>query len=170
MFGSAAIASLMLGCAWTVYANVFAANVYPTLGSSSFDAPLVKRPLAVAAQTPATIINNVFAALPEPAPVISAPATVPAGPSLSFEDRFAASAPQGEMPKQALAPQLAEAAKPADTPKPADAPRLAEAPKPAECAEAASRGVAAAGASGRGAGAVAGRAFRRCEVCGCQIC
>ena len=28
-FGGAAVASLVLGCAWTVYANVFGASVYP---------------------------------------------------------------------------------------------------------------------------------------------
>src|SRR5476649_2538600 len=37
MFGSVAVASLMLCCAWTLYANVFGANVYPTLSSASFD-------------------------------------------------------------------------------------------------------------------------------------
>ena len=48
--GGAAIACLVLGCAWTVYANIFRADVYPHLGSANFDAPVIKRPAAVAAQ------------------------------------------------------------------------------------------------------------------------
>src|SRR3979411_1989568 len=40
--GSAAVAGLVLGCAWTVYANILAANVYPTLGSVSYDTPVSK--------------------------------------------------------------------------------------------------------------------------------
>jgi hypothetical protein len=124
MFGSVAVASLMLGCAWTLYANVFGASVYPTLSSTSFDSPVIKGPFALAARSPAAIINNAFAALAEPAPVISAPTTVLSGSTLSFEDRFAAAAPQGEAPK------LAEAVKPAQAPKLAEAPRPQEAPKP----------------------------------------
>src|ERR1700722_9007797 len=48
-FGSAAVASLVLGCAWTVYSNIFAAGVYPSLSSTSFDTPVIKRPPSVAA-------------------------------------------------------------------------------------------------------------------------
>ena len=136
-FGSAVVASLMLGCAWTVYSNVFGASVYPTLSSSNFDLPVVKRQSSIAVRSPATIIDNVFAALPEPAPVISAPATVPSGPSLSFDDRFAAAAPQSqppqqiEKPAQAQGPQLAQAQQ-AATPKPAELPKLIAAAKPQE--------------------------------------
>jgi hypothetical protein len=123
MLGSVAVAGLMLGCAWTLYANVFGAGVYPTLSSSNFDAPVIKRPAAVAARSPASIIDNVFAALPEPAPMISRPAVISSSPSLSFNDRFAASAPQGEALK------LAEAVKPAEAPKLAEASRAQAAPK-----------------------------------------
>ncbi len=63
VFGSVAVASLVLGCTWTLYVIVFGASVYPQLSSADFDAP-----------------------------VISAPASVP--PLLSFDDRFAAAAPQ----------------------------------------------------------------------------
>jgi hypothetical protein len=130
MFGSAVVASLMLGCAWTVYANVFGANVYPTLSSTNFDAPVIKRTSSIAVRTPAAIIDNVFASLPEPAPVVSARATDPLGPSLSFEDRFAAAAPQSQPPQQvAQAPQQAEA------PKPAEAPKLIASAKPVETAK-----------------------------------
>jgi Protein of unknown function (DUF2778) len=130
MFGGAVAASLMLGCAWTVYTNVFGASVYPTLSSTNFDAPVIKRSSSIAVRSPATIIDNVFAALPGPAPVVSAPATGAPGPSLSFEDRFAAAAPQSQPPQQvAQAPQQAEA------PKPAEAPKLIAALRPQETAK-----------------------------------
>jgi hypothetical protein len=66
-------------------------------------------------------------------PVISAPASVPSGPSLSFDDRFAAAAPQGVEPKaRAEAPKLAEAPKPKETsPPPAHVQVAAIAPAPA---------------------------------------
>ncbi len=130
MFGSAAVVSLMLGCTWTLYANVFGADVYPTLNSASFDAPVIKRPAMMAGRNPAIIINNAFAALPEPAPVASAPTVIASSPPLNFQDRFAAAAPQSEAPKPPEAPKLAEAAKPAQAPKLAEAIKLADAPKP----------------------------------------
>jgi hypothetical protein len=135
IFGGAAVVCIVLGCAWTVYANVFAANVYPTLGSTSFDAPVIRRPTALAARKPMPAVNNVVAALPEPAPVIAAPATVPPGPSLSFDDRFAAASPQGVESRQAEAPKLAEVLK-AKEASPRSAPvrvaAIAPAPHPAE--------------------------------------
>ncbi len=118
----------MLGSAWTVYANVFRADIYPHLDSANFDAPVVKRTAAVAARKPQTVVNEVFAALGEQAPRIAAPA--PVTPSLSFEDRFAAAAPDGVEPtQQPETPKLAEVPKPKS-----EAPKLAEAPKPKEAA------------------------------------
>jgi hypothetical protein len=109
--GSAAVVCLVLGCAWTVYANIFRADVYPTLGSTSFDAPVIRQSAAFADRKPQTAINDVFAALREQAPPVPAP--LPLGPSLSFDDRFAAAAPQSVEPKpQPLAPKLADAPKP----------------------------------------------------------
>ena len=134
MFASAAGGCLLLGCAWTVYANILGASVYPTLSNSSFDSPVVKRPAAVAARSPATIIDNVFAALPQPAPVISAPVTVASGPSLSFEDRFAAAAPQGEPSRVAETPKP-EATKLAEVPKRTETLKLANASPPQEAAK-----------------------------------
>ena len=62
------MACLVLGCAWNLYANVFGASVYPSMSSGNFDAPVIRRPpQAVAARIPQTVINNVFAALPDPA-------------------------------------------------------------------------------------------------------
>jgi hypothetical protein len=133
LLGSAAVACLVLGCGWTVYANIFAASVYPQLSSANFDAPVVKRPPALALRSAAPAANTIVAALPEPAPIISAPATVASGPSLSFDDRFGAAAPQGIEPSpQVDAPKLAEAPKPKETsPKPAPVQVAAIAPGPA---------------------------------------
>jgi Protein of unknown function (DUF2778) len=140
VFGSAAVACLVLGCAWTLHVNVFGASVYPQLSSANFDAPVIRRPPALAVRS-APAANDVLAALPEPAPVIAAPASIPSGPWLSFNERFAASAPQGveskalaEAPQPAEAPKLAEAPKPKETappPSPAQVAAIAPAPAPA---------------------------------------
>jgi len=125
--GGAAIAGLVLGSAWTVYANVFRADVYPQLGSTNFDAPVVKQPV-VATRKAQTVISDAFAALREQASAALAPSS-----TLTFDDRFAAAAPQGvEAKPQPETSKLAEAPKPqAETARLADAakPRL-EAPKP----------------------------------------
>jgi hypothetical protein len=138
-FGVAAVASLVLGCGWTVYANIFAASPYPQLSSANFDAPVIRRSQAVAAVSARSADGVTRIAELKP-PIISAPATIPAGPSLSFVDRFAAAAPQSVEPAaQPEAPKFAEAAaqipapKLAEVTKPApQAPKLAEASKPAE--------------------------------------
>ena len=133
----------MLGCAWTVYSNIFAASVYPSINTASFDAPVVRRPVAVAARPAAPSFNDVFASLPSP--VLSKPETV--SPSIMFNERFAAAAPQSQLSKVAdtsalaEAPRLADASKPVDAPKLAEvlkkveAPKLAQAPKPKEAAQ-----------------------------------
>lgn len=147
--GSAAVAGLVLGCAWTVYANIFAASVYPSVGNASFDAPVVKRPVAVAAR-PTPAFNEVFASL-TPAPAAPAKTEVakseaPA-PSLMFNDRFAAASPEGvassvvadaapqiDPIKQAAAPKVEAAravatAELAETSKPLPAPKSVETAK-----------------------------------------
>jgi hypothetical protein len=127
-FGSAAVASVVLGCGWTVYANIFAASPYPQLGSANFDAPVIRRPQAVATLSapPAESVTRIAETRPQP--VIAAPATVPAAPSLSFVDRFAAAAPQSVEPAaQPEAPKLAEVSPPVLAPAPA---KLAEITKP----------------------------------------
>jgi hypothetical protein len=143
--GSAAVAGLLLGCAWTIYANIFAASVYPSMGEAVLEAPLVKRPVAIAAR-PAPSFNEVFASL-TPLPSApgktgvadSEPATseAAAAPSLMFNERFAAAEPQG-VPSNAMAgaPPQTAAVKSTDTPKIAEAAKpvisakLAEASKP----------------------------------------
>ena len=136
--GGAAIACLVLGSAWTVYTNVFRADVFPHLDSASFDAPVVKRPVAVATRKAQTAVSDAFAALREQAPPVGGPAALSPSSTLSFDDRFAAAAPQGVEPKpQVETPKLAEAPKPqaetaklADAAKPrSEARKLAEAPK-----------------------------------------
>jgi hypothetical protein len=99
--GSAAVACLVAGCAWTVYTNVFAAGVYPS--ASNFDVAVIKRaPVPVRTALAASNTSVVV----ETPPVISAPAVVAQGPSFSFADRFAAAAPQSV----AAAPQEVAAA------------------------------------------------------------
>jgi hypothetical protein len=99
--GSAAVACLVAGCAWTVYTNVFAAGVYPS--ASNFDVAVIKR--APAPVRTAAAASNTSVVVETP-PVISAPAVVAQGPSFSFADRFAAAAPQSV----AAAPQEVAAA------------------------------------------------------------
>ncbi len=133
--GGVAVGGLVLGCVWTVYANVFGASIYPAVSGGNFDVAVVKRP-APAVRNALTVANSTIVVKSPPA--VAAPATVSPGPSLSFDDRFAAAAPQGEPSKsQTDAAKLAEAPKPqtdapklAEAPKPkTDAPKLAEAPK-----------------------------------------
>jgi Protein of unknown function (DUF2778) len=134
-FGGVAVGCLVLGCAWTVYANVLGASIYPTVTSADLEVAVVKR--SAAARSVLTVANSTI--VMEQPPAVAALATVSPGPSLSFDDRFAAASPQGEPSKsQTDAPKLAEAPKPrADAPKLAeasksrtDAPKLAEASKP----------------------------------------
>ena len=87
-----AAAALVLGCAWTVHANVFAASPYPQLDSASFDAHVAAPAASFAARIAPVASQTARVGSP---PLISAPATVPAEPSLSFSDRFAAASAQG---------------------------------------------------------------------------
>src|SRR6266550_6281208 len=91
VFGSAAVACLVLACAWTLYANVFGASVYPQLSSANFDASVIRRP-AIAVRSALSAANTIIADL------ISAPASVPSPRLLSFDDRFAAAAQQSVEP------------------------------------------------------------------------
>jgi hypothetical protein len=130
--GSVAVAAVVLGCAWTVYNNVFGASIYPSVNSTALEAPVVRQSSVAAVRPARPAFNEVFASLPAPAPKISAPESVPS--SIMFNERFAASAPQGEAPKPAEATQVAEASVPVEAPKKVETPKLAEAPKPKEAA------------------------------------
>jgi Protein of unknown function (DUF2778) len=131
--GSAAVGSLVLSCAWMVYTNIFAASVYPTIGGANIDSPVIRRSASVAVRAASPATHKLVTALSEP-PAISAPETVPAGSSLSFDDRFAAAAPRGVDPSPRVeAPKLAEVSPRAETPKLAEAPKArAETQKVAE--------------------------------------
>ena len=123
-----AAAALVLGCAWTVYANVFAVGPYPQLDSASFDAHVTTLPASFAARI-APVVSQI--ARVESSPVISAPATVPAEPSLAFSDRFAAASAQGVAPAPLPeTPKLAEApTAPSETSRQAEAPKWKGSPR-----------------------------------------
>jgi Protein of unknown function (DUF2778) len=107
--GSAAVACLVVGCAWTVYTNVFAAAIYPSAGN--FDVAVIKHsPAPVRAVLAASNTSIVV----ESPPVVAAPVVVAQGPSFSFEDRFAAAAPQSvaAAPQAIVTPPQAIAAAP----------------------------------------------------------
>jgi hypothetical protein len=125
--GNVAVAGLVLGCAWTVYTNVFGASIYPSMNSAAFKAPLAKSSAIVAARPARPAFNEIFASLPDRPLVIPAPESVSA--SIMFNERFAASAPQGEAPRAVEATKLAEASPPVEAPKAVETPKLAEAPK-----------------------------------------
>jgi hypothetical protein len=114
--GSAAVACLVVGCAWTVYTNVFAAGIYPSAGN--FDVAVIRHspsPLRTALAESNTSI------VVESRPVISAPVVIAQGPAVSFADRFGAAAPQSiAAAPQAVAPppQAIAAAPQAVTPAP----------------------------------------------------
>jgi hypothetical protein len=124
LFIATAVIGLVAGCGWTVYANIFAASPYPELGSSDYDAPVARRFANISIRP---------AARPEP-PIVTAPETVAAEPTLSFLERFAAASPEGVAP----APVPEEPTRIAVAPKPEPL-KLAEAPKikmePARSAE-----------------------------------
>ncbi len=126
------MACLVLACAWTVYANILRADVYPTLDSAHYGAPVIRRSAALAVHQRSPAGESLTAALDEPAPRISEPATLPLLPPLSFDDRFAASAPQSVAPNpRPEPPKLAEAPRPQSEP-----PKLTAAVKTKEPAHA----------------------------------
>jgi hypothetical protein len=123
------------GCAWTVYANIFGASVYPAAIVGNFDVAVIKRSPAPAVQRTAPAFNDVFAALSAPAPLSSTPVNLTLGPSLTFNDRFAASSRQGEAPSpQPVSPpadQVAALAPPSSDRQAAQTARL-PVPRPAD--------------------------------------
>src|SRR5215204_2991515 len=133
ILGGVAVAGLVLGCAWTVYTNVFGASVYPSVNSAAFEAPAIKNPAVAAARPAPPAFNEIFASLGQQSLVVPAPENVAS--SLMFNERFAASAPQGELPRSVASQplettKLAEASPPAEAPKAVQASKSAETPKP----------------------------------------
>ena len=66
--GGVAVAAVVLGCAWTVYTNVFGASVYPSMNSAAYDAPIVRQSSVAAVRPARPAFNEVFASLPAPIP------------------------------------------------------------------------------------------------------
>jgi hypothetical protein len=130
----AAVAFLVAGCGWVVYTNIFAANVYPTLGQSGYDESVVRAPSKIATRSAAQAVSEAFAALPSPPTV--RPAIVASISPRAFNDRFAAAQPQGVESRAAEAASAPAAPKLAEAPKAASAPKVAEASKPKEAAPA----------------------------------
>lgn len=87
------LGAAMIGCValagWTVYNNIFAASVYPTVGSSGYDEPVIKRAPKVALREAGEAIRETFALLPDRLQV-AAPIS-----REMFNERFAAAATQG---------------------------------------------------------------------------
>jgi hypothetical protein len=128
-FSGAALACLIAGCGFVVYNNIFAANVYPTLGDTGYDAPVVRPPSRMIATRNATqAVNEAFAALP--APLSATPATVAAISPSMFNDRFTAAQPQGVESRAALVASVPQPPKLAEAPRTMSTSKVAEAPKP----------------------------------------
>jgi hypothetical protein len=142
LFGSAAVACVVLGCGWTVYNNIIAASVYPTLGSTGYQEPFVKPQPRLAARNATQAVNEVFAALARPVPETSRPAAVASITATMFNERFAASAPQGVASNAENAPAPVPAPKFAEVSIAPAAPRNAEAPKPKETSKEAAKPAA----------------------------
>jgi hypothetical protein len=130
--GSVAVAGLVLGCAWTVYTNVFGASVYPTVNGVAFEAPLVGNAATVAARSQQPAFNEIFASLEQRPLVMPAPENV--ANALMFNERFAASAPQGE-PSRSVASRPVETTKLAEVAPSLEAPKAVAAAKPVEAAK-----------------------------------
>ncbi len=136
LLGTAAITCLIAGCGWTVYSNILAASIYPTLGGADYDAVMKPQPQPqLASRTATQAVNEAFAALPQQV-AIEKPEPIS---ETMFNERFAASARQG-VASNAASVALAETTKvpeapKADTspavaaPKVADSSKLAEAPR-----------------------------------------
>src|SRR5450432_1150405 len=131
----AAIVCTVVGCGFVVYANIFAANVYPTLGDAGYDAPVVRPPPKIATRSTAEAIADTFAAL-QPQSTAKPAAVASISPTM-FNERFAASQQQGVQSKVAEAAPAAQSPPPpklAEAPRSVSPPKLAEAPKPKEAA------------------------------------
>ena len=133
VLGAALIGCVVLGAGWTVYSNIFAASVYPTVGSNGYDEPVVKRAPKVALREAGDAIKEAFALLPDRLQV-AAPIS-----REMFNERFAAAATQGVESNAASAVAQAPATKVADTAKPGVIAKVAEALKPSAPAKVADK-------------------------------
>jgi hypothetical protein len=150
LLGSAAVAGLVLGCAWTIYSNVLSGGIYPSMNGAAVDAHVMKRSVAASARPVRPPAGSVIAALSDPA-AQSSRAETPL-PQIMFNERFAAAEAQSVAPAPVETVKMAEASPPnatavpvakpvevpklAEAPKKIDTPKLAEAPKSKEAAPA----------------------------------
>lgn len=123
--GAAAIGCVVLGAGWNVYSNIFAASVYPTVGSTGYDEPVIKRAPKVVLREAGDAIKEAFALLPDRLQV-AAPIS-----REMFNERFAAAATQGVASNAASAAPATTVAETRETPKPTVIAKVAEALKPA---------------------------------------
>ncbi|WP_369722817.1 tlde1 domain-containing protein [Bradyrhizobium sp. LLZ17] len=126
--GAALIGCVVLGAGWTVYTNILAASVYPTVGSIGYDEPVIKRAPKVALREAGEAIKEAFSLLPDRVQVVT-----PISREM-FNERFAAAATQGvdsNAASAAPATKVAEAKESTKEPaKPTVVARVAEALKP----------------------------------------
>jgi hypothetical protein len=133
LLGSVAIACLVAGCGWTIYNNVFGASIYPSVGGGNVDIAVIRQ--APAIRKPVQIADS--SVIVETPPAVAAPATVAQGPSFSFDERFAAAAPQSVAPAPQFEDRFAAAAPQSVAPSPQAArpPQQVAALAPAPAAE-----------------------------------
>lgn len=122
--GAAAIGCAVMGAGWTIYSNVFGASVYPTVGSTGYDEPVIKRAPRVALREAGEAIKETFALLPDRLQV-AAPIS-----REMFNERFAAAATQGVPSNAASAAPATQVAVVKDPPKQSVIAKVAEALKP----------------------------------------
>jgi hypothetical protein len=121
---AAAIGCAVLGAGWTVYTNILGASVYPTVGSTGYDEPVVKRAPKVALREAGEAIRETFALLPDRLQV-AAPMS-----REMFNERFAAAATQGVESNAASAAPAPKVAEAKEVAKPTVIAKVAEALKP----------------------------------------
>lgn len=133
VLGAAVIGCVVLGAGWTIYSNIFAASVYPTVGSSGYDEPVIRRAPRIALREAGEAVKEAFALLPDRLQV-AAPIS-----REMFNERFAAAATQGVTSNAASATPATKVAEAKDAPKPSVIARVAEVlkPGPAKIADAA---------------------------------
>jgi Protein of unknown function (DUF2778) len=107
--GSAAVAALVIGCACTLYSNIFGASVYPSV-HVSVEAPVATRQMSsIARKTPAAVINAAFGDLSQATASVPKNGSVAAVPSVMFNERFAAASADGVAPAPVEGVRLASA-------------------------------------------------------------
>ena len=145
VLGAAVIGCLVLGAGWTVYTNILAASVYPTVGSIGYDEPVIKRAPKVALREAGEAIKEAFSLLPDRVQVVT-----PISRDM-FNERFAAAATQGVDSNAASVAVQAPTTKVAEA-KPTVIAKVAEALKPLSPSKVADK-IADAAKAKRGADA-----------------